>query len=57
MISRIQYIPFRAPTQVNTSDTEAVFVDLHMSIFNEIVSAKNYDKRDDFDFEIVNFPF
>ena len=22
-----------------------------------IVSTKNYDKRDDFDFEIVNFPF
>ena len=28
-----------------------------MSISNEIVSTKIYDKRDDFDFEIVNFPF
>ena len=28
-----------------------------MSISNDIVSAKIYDKRDDFDFEIVNFPF
>ena len=28
-----------------------------MSILNDIVSAKIYDKRDDFDFEIVNFPF
>ena len=28
-----------------------------MSISNEIVSTKIYDKRDDFDFKIVNFPF
>ena len=28
-----------------------------MSITNGIVSSKNYDKRDDFNFEIVNFPF
>ena len=27
------------------------------SISNDIVSAKIYDKRDDFDFEIVSFPF
>ena len=34
-----------------TSDTESEFVELHLSIF----STKIYDKRDDFDFEIVNF--
>ena len=28
-----------------------------MSISNDIVSTKIYDKRDDFYFEIVNFPF
>ena len=28
-----------------------------MSITNNIVSTKIYDKRDDFNFEIVNFPF
>ena len=28
-----------------------------LSISNDIVSTKIYDKRDDFDFEIVNFPF
>ena len=33
------------------------FLDLHLSISNGIVSTKIYDKRDDFDFEIVNFPF
>ena len=41
----------------NTSDTEAAFLDLYLSISNDIVSTKIYDKRDDFDFEIVNFPF
>ena len=40
-----------------TSDTEAAFLDLRLSISNDIVSTKIYDKRDDFDFEIVNFPF
>ena len=39
------------------SDTEAAFLDLLLSISNDIVSTKTYDKRDDFDFEIVNFPF
>ena len=43
--------------KTHTSDTEAAFLDLHLSISNEIVSTKNNDKRDDFDFEIVNFPF
>ena len=43
--------------KANTSDTEAEFLDLHLSISNDIVSTKIYDKRDDHDFEIVNFPF
>ena len=43
--------------KANTSDTEAAFLDLRLSISNDVVSTKIYDKRDDFDFEIVNFPF
>ena len=43
--------------KANTFDTEAAFLDLHLSISNDIVSNKIYDKRDDFDFVIVNFPF
>ena len=43
--------------KANAADTEATFLDLHLSISNDIVSTKIYDKRDDFDFEIVNFPF
>ena len=41
----------------NSSDTEAPFLDLNLSITNGIVSSKMYDKRDDFKFEIVNFLF
>ena len=43
--------------KANTSDTEASFLDLHLSISNGFISSKIYDKRDDFDFDIVNFPF
>ena len=43
--------------KANTSDTEATFFTLHLSISNDLVYTKTYDKRDDFDFEIVNFPF
>ena len=42
--------------KANSSDTEAPFLDLNLST-NGIVSSKIYDKRDDFNFEIVNFPF
>ena len=42
--------------KVNSSDTEVPFLDLNLSITNGIVSSKIYDKQDDFNFEIVNFP-
>ena len=57
--------------KANTSDNKAVFLYLHLSISNDIVSTKIYDKRnkflylhlsiydkrDIFAFEIVNFSF
>ena len=43
--------------KANSSETEAPFFDLNLSITNGIVSSKINDKRDDFNFEIVNFPF
>ena len=43
--------------RVNSSDTEAPFLDLNLCISNGTVSTKIYDKRDDFDFDIANFPF
>ena len=39
------------------SDTEAPFLDLHLTISEGFVSSKIFDKLDDFDFDIVNFPF
>ena len=41
----------------NSSDTEAPFLDLNLYLTNGIVSSKIYEKRDDFNVEIVNFPF
>ena len=43
--------------KANASDNEAAFLDLNLSIHKDTVSTKIYDKRDDFDFDIVNFPF
>ena len=33
------------------------FLDLNLSISNGTVSTKFYDKRDDFDFDILKFSF
>ena len=41
--------------KANVSDTEASFLDLHLSMSDGFVKIKIYDKRDDFDFDIVNF--
>ena len=56
MVNRI-YPPELQLNKANTSDTESPFLDLHLSISNGFVASKIYDKRDDFDFDIVNFPF
>ena len=56
MVSQI-YSPELKLNKANTSNTETPFFDLHLSISNGFVSYKIYDKRDDFDFDIVNFPF
>ena len=56
MVNQI-YPPELQLNKANTSDIEAPFLYLHLSISNGFVSSKIYDKRDDFDFDIVNFPF
>ena len=43
--------------KANTTDTETPFLDLGLSISNDFVCSKIYDKRDDFDLDIVNFLF
>ena len=50
MVNQI-YPPELQLNKANTSDTEAPFSDLHLSISNGFVSSKIYDKRDDFDFD------
>ena len=42
--------------KANSSDTEAPFLDLYLTIPDGFISSKIYDKRDDFNFDIVNFP-
>ena len=56
MVDRI-YPTEHQLNRANSSDTEAPFLDLNLCISNGTVSTKIYDKRDDFDFDIVNFPF
>ena len=43
--------------RANSSDIETPFWDLNLCISNGTVSTKIYDKRDDFDFDIVNSLF
>ena len=43
--------------KANVSDTEAPFFYLHLSISDGFVKTNIFDKRDDFDFDIVNFSF
>ena len=56
MVDRIYPTELQLNT-ANSSDTEAPFLDLKLCISNGTVSTKIYDKRDDFDFDIVNFHF
>ena len=56
MINRI-YPSELQLNKANVSDAEALFLDLHLSISDGFVKTKIYDKRDDFDFDIVNCPF
>ena len=56
MVHRI-YLAELQLNKANASDTEAAFLDLNLSMHNDIVSTKIYDKRDDFNFDIVNFLF
>ena len=56
MVNRI-YLSEHQLNKANVSDAEATFLDLHLFISDGFVMTKIYDKRDDFDFDIVNFPF
>ena len=44
-------------TKANTSDKETSFLDLNIKVIGSDVHTSVYDKRDDFGFPIVNFPW
>ena len=48
MVNQI-YPPELQLNKANTSDTEALYLDLHLSISKGFVTSKIYDKRDNFD--------
>ena len=56
MVDRI-YPADHQLNKANSFDTEAPFLDLNLSISNATVFTRIYDKRDDFDFDVVSFPF
>ena len=43
--------------KANFSDTEVSFLDLHLFLSDGFVKTESFDKRDDFVFDIVTFPF
>ena len=56
MVDRIYHTELQL-NKAKSSDTEASFLDLNLSMSNGIVSSKMYDKTGRFRFDIVNFPF
>ena len=55
MVNQV-YPPELQLNKASTTDTEAPFLDLHLSVANGFVSS-TYDMRNDFDFDVVNFPW
>ena len=43
--------------KTNVSSTDVSFLDLHLTLNNNVLKTSLYDKRDDFNFDIVNFPY
>ena len=57
-----KYIPDVYPAELqlnkaNTSDKETSFLDLNIKIIGSVIHTSVYDKRDNFGFPIVNFPW
>ena len=55
MVNQI-YPPELQLNKANISYTDSTFLDLHLSVANGLVSSEIYDKRVDFDFDIIDFP-
>ena len=57
-----EHIPYIYPRELqlnkaNTSDKETSFLDLNIKVIGNDIHTSVYDKRDDFGFPIVNFPW
>ena len=50
------YPPQLTLIKANSDDSEAAFLDLNLTIIDGVISTKIYDKRDDYNFDIVNYP-
>ena len=58
----MKYIPDIYPAELqlnkaNTSDKETSFLDLNIKVIGSDIHTSVYNKRDDFGFPIVNFPW
>lgn len=51
------YPPELLLNKTNTTNVRAPFLDLDITINNNLIETKIYDKRDDFNFDIINFPY
>ena len=56
MIDQIYPIKLQI-NKLNPSDTEVPFMDLNLLILDGNISVTVYNKRDDFEFRTINFPF
>ena len=57
-----KYIPDIYPAEIqlkkaNTSDKETSFLDLNIKVISNDIHTSVYDKRDNFRFPFVNFPW
>ena len=57
MVDRIYPAELQLNKAIFFSNTEAPFLDLNLSVSNGTFSTKIYDKRKNFGFDAVNFPF
>ena len=51
------YVFINTHAYANTSDKETSFLDLNIKVIGSGIHTSVYDKRDDFGFPIVNFPW
>jgi hypothetical protein len=57
LVSKILVYPSELKlNKTNSSDVITSFLDLNISFINNTIVTKIYDKRDDFDVNIVNYP-